>query len=211
MQVFVQKTCGLDLLIPSISRNCLTVSRWSSQIITLTVFTIISEIVVLRRPSCGSSSKLSLPFKNTECHWKHLVCDTHSSLKAFQSVVKCDFLKRAHNWIAYQCLMFISIVRQLLNTLYIYEHGSSLLTPIKVKFLLKVDKASGYTCICMVTTFHFFNFLTCDCLITFWTTLVECHFKSEVTLLRSLRNMRPLNMKLNAGFTLATSSLWISE
>ncbi len=52
----------------------------------------------------------------------------------------------------------------------------SLLTPIKMKFLLKVDKTSGYMCMHMVTTFHLSNFLMCDCLITFLTTLVQCYW-----------------------------------
>ncbi len=65
--------------------------------------------------------------------------------------------------------MFISIVRQLLNTLYVYEHRCSLLTPIEVKFLLKVDKDLG-----LHVHMHSYHFPLGDNLITFWTTLVQC-------------------------------------
>ncbi len=122
------------------------------------------------------SPTLSLPFKNAECQQKHVAHDTQSSLKASRSIVNVsvgNFFKRTQNWIVYRCLVFNSTMRWLLNTLYIYEHRCSLLTPIEVKFLLKADETSGYTCICMVTTFKFFNFLTCDSLIIFWTTLVS--------------------------------------
>ncbi len=78
-------TCALDLLISRIFPNYLTVSRRSSRIITLAVFTIVSEIAVLCCSSCGSSM-LSLPFKNADCHRKHIAHDTQSSLKASRSI-----------------------------------------------------------------------------------------------------------------------------
>ncbi len=146
-------TCMLNLLIPSIFPTCQTVRRWSSWMIMLAMFAIISEISLLRRLSYRSSYTVSLPFKNVECQRKHVAHDTQLSLKGSRSIVNISvggFFKRTQNWIVYRCLVFISIMRRLLNTLYIYKHRCSLLTPIEVKFLLKVDKTSGYTCICMV-------------------------------------------------------------